>query len=64
MKRLITYMAFVCLTSSSATNALSVIVGCCNILYMNKKTENICLKNDTECQSEKTLKFNLNSSNS
>ena len=62
MKRLYTYIAFLCLTSFSATNALDVIAGGCTSRHMNKKTENICADNETECQSEKSLKFDLNDS--
>ena len=59
MKRLITYIAFACLASFTATNGLPVMAGGCSS-HMNKKAEIKCAEDDTECQTEKAEKFELN----
>ena len=59
MKRLISYIAFACLTSFTATNALPTMAGGCSS-HMNKKAEIKCAEDDTECQTEKAEKFELN----
>ena len=59
MKRLIPYIAFACLTSFTATSGLPVMAGGCSS-HMNKKAEIKCPEDDTECQSEKAEKFELN----
>ena len=59
MKRLIPYIAFACLTGFTATNALPVMAGGCTS-HMNKKAEIKCAEDDTECQTEKAEKFELN----
>ena len=59
MKKLIPYIAFACLTGFTAISDLPVMAGGCNS-HMNKKAEIKCAKNDTECQTEKTEKFELN----
>ena len=59
MKRLIPYIAFACLTGFTATSGLPVFAGGCNS-NMNKKAEIKCADDDTECQNEKTEKFELN----
>ena len=56
MRRIIPYIAFLCLTGFTATNGLPVIAGGCNS-HMNKKAEIECKEDDTECQAEK---FELN----
>ena len=56
MKKLIPYIAFACLTGFTATTGLPVIAGGCTS-HMNKKAEIKCAENETECQSEKTSKF-------
>ena len=61
MKRFIPYIAFACLTGFTATTGLPVIAGSCSS-QMNKKAEIICDENDTECQAEKALKFDLKDS--
>ncbi len=61
MKRLIPYIAFACLTSFTATNGFPVMAGGCNS-HMNKKAEIKCAVDDTECQTEKAEKFELNKS--
>ena len=59
MKRLIPYIAFACLTGFTATNGLPVMAGGCSS-HMNKKAEIKCAEYDTECQTEKAEKFELN----
>ena len=59
MKRLIPYIAFACLTGFTAANGLTVMAGGCSS-HMNKKAEIKCAEDDTECQSEKAEKFELN----
>ena len=59
MKRLIPYIAFTCLTGFTAISGLPVMAGGCGN-HMNKKAEIICAEEDTECQTEKAKKFELN----
>ena len=59
MKRLIPYIALACFTGFTATSCLPVMAGGCSS-YMNKKAEIKCAEDDTECQSEKAEKFELN----
>ena len=59
MKRIIPYIAFLCLTGFTATNGLPVMAGGCNS-QMNKKAEIKCAEDDIECKTEKTGKFGLN----
>ena len=59
MKRLIPYIAFACFTGFTATSGLSVMAGGCSS-HMNKKAEIKCADDDTECQTEKAEKFELN----
>ena len=59
MKRLIPYIAFACLTGFTATSSLPVMAGGCSS-QMNKKAEIKCDEDDTECQTEKAEKFELN----
>ncbi len=59
MKRLIPYIAFAFLTGFTATNGLPVMAGGCKS-QMNKKAEIKCVEDDTECQTEKAEKFELN----
>ncbi len=59
MKRLIPYIAFACLTGFTATSGLPVKSGGCSS-YTIKKAEIKCAEDDTECQSEKAQKFELN----
>ena len=59
MTRIISYIAFIYLTGFSATNGLPVMAGGCNS-HMNKKAEIECAEDDTECQTEKAEKFELN----
>ena len=58
MKRIIPYIAFLCLTGFTTTSGLPVIAGGCNS-HMNKKAEIECTEDDTECQTEKA-EFELN----
>ena len=59
MKRLIPYIAFACLTGFTPTSDLPVNAsGCSN--HVNKKVVIKCDKDDTECQTEKAEKFELN----
>ena len=59
MKKLIPYFAFACLTGLTATSGLPVMAGGCSS-HMNKKAEVKCAEDDTECQSDKAEKFELN----
>ena len=61
MKRLIPYIAFAFLTGITATTGLPVMAGGCSS-HMNEKAEIKCAENDTECQAEKALKFDLKDS--
>ena len=61
MKKFIPYIALACLTGFTATTGLPVIAGGCSS-HMNKKAEIKCDENDTECQAEKTSKFDLKDS--
>ena len=61
MKRLFPYIAFACLTGFTAITGLPVMAGGCSS-HMNKKAEIKCAENDTECQSEKASKFDLEDS--
>ena len=59
MKRLIPYICFAFLTGFTATSGIPVMSGGCSG-HMNKKAEIICAEDDTDCQSEKAEKFELN----
>ena len=59
MKRIIPYIAFLCLTGFTATSGLPVMADGC-ISHTNKKAEIECTEDDTECQTEKAEKFELN----
>ena len=61
MKRLISYIVFACLTGLTATSELPIMAGNCS-RHMNKTAEIKCADDDTECQTEKAEKFNLNNS--
>ena len=59
MKKIIPYLAFLCLTGFTATSGLPVMAGGCSS-QMDKKAEIKCTKDDTECQTEKAENFELN----
>ena len=59
MKRLIPYIAFICLTSFTATSGLSVMAAGCSS-HMNKTAEVKCAEDDIECQTENAEKYRLN----
>ena len=59
MRRIIPYIAFLCLTSFTATNGLPVMAGGCNS-HMDKKAEIKCAEDDNECKTEKAEKSELN----
>ena len=59
MKKIIPCIAFLCLTGFTATSGFPVMDGGCNN-HMNKKAEIECTKDDSECQTEKAEKFELN----
>ena len=61
MKRLFPYIAFACLIGFTTTTGLPVMAGGCSS-HMNKKAEIKCAENDTECQTEKAEKFDLEDS--
>ena len=58
MKKIIPYIALLCLTGFTTTSGFPVMAGGCNN-HMNKKAEIECTKDDTECQTEKAEKFEL-----
>ena len=58
MKRIIPYIALLCLTGFTATSGIPVMAGGCNS-QMNKKAEIKCAVDDTECQTEKAEKIEL-----
>ena len=59
MRKIIPYIAFFCLTGFTATNGLTLVASSCSI-HTNKKAEIKCAEDDTECQTEKAEKFELN----
>ena len=59
MRKVISYLGFLCLTSLTTTSVLPIMAGGCNS-HMNKKAEIKCTEDDTECQTEKAEKFELN----
>ena len=59
MRRIIPYIAFFCLTGFTATSGTPVMAGGCSS-HMNNKAEIKCAEDDTECQTEKVEKFELN----
>ena len=59
MRKIIPYIAFFCLTGFTATSGLSLMAGNCSS-HMNKKAEIKCAEDDTECQTEKAEKIELN----
>ena len=59
MTRIIPYIAFLYLTGFTATSSLPVMASGCSS-QMNKKAERKCAEDDTECQTEKAEKFELN----
>ena len=61
MKKLILYISFACFSGLTATSGLPLAAGGCSS-QMNKTAEIKCAENDTECQTEKAEKFDLNNS--
>tara|TARA_B100001093_G_scaffold17690_1_gene16066 strand:- start:156 stop:350 length:195 start_codon:yes stop_codon:yes gene_type:complete len=59
MRRIISNIAFLCLSSFTATSGLAVIAGGCNS-HMNKKAEIQCTEDDSKCQNDKAKEFELN----
>ena len=60
MKRFIPCLAFACLTGLTVTSERPVIAGGCSG-HINKTAEIQCAEDDTECQTEKTVTFDLKS---
>ena len=58
MKRIIPYIAFACLTGFTATNGLPVMAGACS-KHSNKTAKIKCAKDDIQCQTKKSVKFDL-----
>ena len=58
MKKLIPFIAFVCLTGLTATSGLPVMAGGCSGSY-NKSAKIECSENDTECQRQKAERLDL-----
>ena len=61
MRKIIPYIAFFCMTGFTATSGLYTMAGGCSS-HMNKKADIKCAEEDTECQTEKAEKFELNKS--
>ena len=61
MRRIIPYIAFLCLTGFTATSGLPLMAGSCSG-NINKKADIKCAEDDTECQTEKAEKFEVNKS--
>ena len=59
MKRLIPYIAFVCLTGFSATRTVYVMAGGCSS-QINKTAKIDCSEDEMDCQKEKAENFDLN----
>ena len=59
MKRFIPYITVTCLTLSAAISGLPTMAGGCSG-YDNKTSEKKCDKDDTDCQINKTKKFDFN----
>ena len=59
MRKFFPYIAFFCLTGFTATSGLPLMAGSCSS-HMNKKADIKCAEDDTECQTEKAEKFELN----
>ena len=59
MRKFIPYITFLCMTGFTAINGLPVMAGGCNS-HLNKKAEIKCPEDDTECQTEKAEKYELN----
>ena len=61
MKKLLPYISFAFLTGYTSISVLPVMAGGCSS-HMNKKVEINCPEDDTECQTKKAEKFELNKS--
>ena len=59
IRKIIPYIAFICLTGFTATSSLPVMAGGCSS-HMNKKADIKCAEDDTECQTKKAEQFELN----
>ncbi len=59
MRKLLPFITFSCLTAFSVTSTLPVMAGGCSS-YSNKASEIKCDKDDKECQTKNTEKFDLN----
>ena len=62
MKSLLPFFTFTCLTAFSVTGGLPVMAGGCSS-HSNKASEIKCDKDDKECQTKNTEKFDLNEEN-
>ena len=58
MKNLSPFITLACLTAFSLTSGLPVMAGGCSS-YSNKASEIKCDKDDKECQTKNTEKFDL-----
>ena len=61
MGKVVPYIALFCLTGFTATSGLPLMAGNCSG-HINKKADIKCAEEDTECQTEKAEKFELNKS--
>ena len=58
MKNLLPFITFTCLTVFSVTSGLPVMAGGCRS-HSNKASEIKCDRDDKECQTKNTEKFDL-----
>ena len=58
MKNLLPFITFTCLTVFSVTSGLPVMAGGCS-RHSNKASEIKCDRDDKECQTKSTEKFDL-----
>ena len=58
MKKLLPLITFTCLTAFSVTSGLPVMAGGCNS-HRNKASEIKCEKDDKECQTKNSERFEL-----
>ena len=59
MRKIIPYIAFFCLTGFTATSSLPLMAGSCSS-HINKKEHIKCDDDNTECQTQKVEKLELN----
>ena len=58
MRKIIPYIAFLCLTGFTATSGLPIMAGGCSS-HLNKTAEIKCAEDDIQCQTEKAENYGL-----